>query len=116
MPRAGLSSHDVVAAGTEVADEAGFQELTMRLLAQRLGIRPPSLYKHVSNLADLRHRIATQATTELGEAGRDALQGSRRPPAASTPSPPRSAATASATRRWCTPSAPSAAPSMDSRC
>jgi len=75
MPRAGLSSHDVVAAGAELADEAGFQELTMRLLAQRLGIRAPSLYKHVSNLADLRHRIATQATTELGEAGRDALQG-----------------------------------------
>ena len=61
MPRAGLSSHDVVAAGAELADEAGFQELTMRLLAQRLGIRTPSLYKHVNDLADLRHRIAAQA-------------------------------------------------------
>ena len=39
MPRAGLSSHDVVAAAAELADEAGFQELTMGLLAQRLGIR-----------------------------------------------------------------------------
>jgi AcrR family transcriptional regulator len=75
MPRAGLSSHDVVAAGAELADEAGFQELTMGLLAQRLGIRTPSLYKHVTDLADLRHRIATQAMSELGEAVRDALQG-----------------------------------------
>ena len=75
MPRAGLSSHDVVAAGAELADEAGFQELTMGMVAQRLGIRTPSLYKHVSDLADLRHRIATQAMTELGEAVRDALQG-----------------------------------------
>ncbi len=75
MPRAGLSSSDVVAAGAELADEVGFQELTMGLLAQRLGIRTPSLYKHVTDLADLRHRIATQATSELGEAVRDALQG-----------------------------------------
>lgn len=47
----------------------------MGLVAQRLGIRTPSLYKHVDDLADLRHRVATQAMTELGEAVRDALQG-----------------------------------------
>lgn len=75
MPRAGLSSRDVVAAAAELADEAGYKELTMGLVAQRLGIRTPSLYKHVDDLADLRHRVATQAMTELGEAMRDALQG-----------------------------------------
>jgi len=65
----------VVAAAAEVADEAGYAELTMGLVAQRLGIRTPSLYKHVDDLADLRRRVATQAVTELGEAVRDALQG-----------------------------------------
>lgn len=75
MPRAGLSSQDVVAAAAELADEAGYQQLSMGLVAQRLGIRTPSLYKHVKDLADLRHRLATQAMTELGEAVRDALQG-----------------------------------------
>ena len=75
MPRAGLSSQDVVAAAAELADEAGYQELTMGRVAQRLGIRTPSLYKHVDDLADLRRRVATQAVTELGEAVRDALQG-----------------------------------------
>ena len=75
MPRAGLSSQDVVTAAAELADEAGYKELTMGLVAQRLGIRTPSLYKHVDDLADLRHRVATQAMTELGDAIRDALQG-----------------------------------------
>jgi len=75
VPRAGLSSQDVVAAAAELADEAGYQQLSMGLVAQRLGIRTPSLYKHVKDLADLRHRLATQAMTELGEAVRDALQG-----------------------------------------
>jgi AcrR family transcriptional regulator len=75
VPRAGLSSQDVVAAAAELADEAGYQQLSMGLVAQRLGIRTPSLYKHVKDLADLRRRLATQAVTELGEAVRDALQG-----------------------------------------
>jgi len=75
MPRAGLSSADVVAAAAGLVDEVGLQGLTMGLLAQRLGIRAPSLYKHVTDLADLRHRIATQAMGEMSEAVRDALQG-----------------------------------------
>jgi AcrR family transcriptional regulator len=75
VPRAGLTSDDVVAAAAGLIDEIGYQDLTMGLLAQRLGIRAPSLYKHVDDLADLRHRIATLAITELGDAVRDAMQG-----------------------------------------
>lgn len=75
MPRVGLTSTDVVIAAAELADEIGYGELTMGLLAQRLGVRPPSLYKHVDDLADLQHRIATLAMTELGEALRDAIGG-----------------------------------------
>ncbi len=75
MPRAGLSRDDVVAAAAGLIDEIGYHELTMGRLAQRLGVRAPSLYKHVDGLADLQHRIATLATTELGNAVRDAMQG-----------------------------------------
>ncbi len=64
----------MVEAAARLADEIGFHELTMVLLAERLGVRPPSLYKHVANLADLRHRIATSVMTQLGEQIRDALQ------------------------------------------
>jgi AcrR family transcriptional regulator len=75
VPRAGLSGAEVVAAAAGLADEAGYAGLTMGLLADRLGVRPPSLYKHVGGLADLQHRVATLATTELGEVIRDAVQG-----------------------------------------
>jgi AcrR family transcriptional regulator len=47
----------------------------MGLLAERLGVRTPSLYKHVDSLADLTHRIAVLAMTEIGDALRDATQG-----------------------------------------
>jgi AcrR family transcriptional regulator len=75
VPRAGLTSADVVAAGAALADEAGMSAVTLASLAERLGFKPPALYKHVDGLADLQHRIAALAMTELGEAFRDALQG-----------------------------------------
>lgn len=75
MPRVGLSTTEVVTAGAALADEIGFQAVTMQVLAERLGVKPPALYKHVGSLADLQHRIAVHGMTELGEAVRDALQG-----------------------------------------
>jgi AcrR family transcriptional regulator len=75
VPRAGLNGGDVVAAAAGLADEKGYAGLTMGLLADRLDVRTPSLYKHVGGLADLQHRVATLAMTELGEVIRDAVQG-----------------------------------------
>lgn len=75
MPRAGLAGPAVVNAAAELADEVGYQNLTMGLLAERLGVRTPSLYKHVTSLGDLQHRIAALAMTELGDVTRDAIAG-----------------------------------------
>ena len=75
MPRAGLDPRSVVAAAADLADEKGFANLSMGSLAERLGVRTPSLYKHVDSQADLNRRIAVLALTELGDALRDALQG-----------------------------------------
>jgi AcrR family transcriptional regulator len=75
MPRMGLSTGEVVAAGATLADEIGFSAVSLAVLANRLGVRPPALYKHIDGLADLQHRIAALAMTEFGEDLRDALQG-----------------------------------------
>ncbi|WP_445443173.1 TetR/AcrR family transcriptional regulator [Clavibacter sp. km1a] len=83
MPRAGLDTASVVAAGADLADEIGFAELTMGRLAERVGVRTPSLYKHVAGQDDLARRIAARALDEVadaigaaiqGRAGRDALR------------------------------------------
>jgi AcrR family transcriptional regulator len=65
----------VVSAAADLADEIGFDALTMGLVAERVGVRTPSLYKHVDSLADLGRRIAVLAMTEVGDEIRDALQG-----------------------------------------
>jgi len=75
VPRARLTPESVTEAGAALVDEIGFDHLSMGLLAERLGVRAPSLYKHVSSQADLAHRIAVLALTELGDVIRDATQG-----------------------------------------
>jgi AcrR family transcriptional regulator len=65
----------VVSAGAALADEVGIGAVSLAKLAERLGVRPPALYKHVDGLADLQHRIAALAMDEFGDALRDALQG-----------------------------------------
>lgn len=75
MPRAGLTAAAVTDAGAKLADEVGVDHLSMGLLAERLGVKAPSLYKHVDGMADLTHRIAVQAAAELADAIRDATQG-----------------------------------------
>ncbi|ACU71701.1 transcriptional regulator, TetR family [Catenulispora acidiphila DSM 44928] len=75
MPRAGLAPATVTEAGAALADEVGFANLSMALVAERLGVRTPSLYKHVASQADLLHRIGVQAANELADTVRDATQG-----------------------------------------
>jgi AcrR family transcriptional regulator len=75
MPRAGLGPALVTEAGAALVDEIGFENLSMGLLAERLGVKTPALYKHVTSQADLAHRIGVLAMTELADAIRDATQG-----------------------------------------
>ena len=75
MPKAGLAAASVTEAGAALVDEIGFDNLSMGLLAERLGVKTPSLYKHVASQADLAHRIAVLAMSELADAIRDATQG-----------------------------------------
>jgi len=79
MTRVGLTPERVVAAAGDLAD-AG--TLTLATLAEHLGVRVPSLYKHVDGLADLHRRLAAAGLADLterlgaatiGRSGRDAL-------------------------------------------
>ncbi|WP_308819424.1 TetR/AcrR family transcriptional regulator [Pseudonocardia alni] len=85
--RVGLTATRVVAAGAALADEVGFPSLTMGMLAKRMGVRTPSLYKHVAHQEDLHRRIAVLAVNEAavamesairGRTGRDALTSAMR--------------------------------------
>lgn len=68
MPRAGLTRQIVVDAAAILADDVGYDELTLAALAKRLGVALPSLYKHVAGLEAVKAELGLLATRELGEA------------------------------------------------
>lgn len=52
-PRPGLSVDAVVVAGVELADAAGLDAVTMRRVAEHLGVAPMTLYTYVPGKAEL---------------------------------------------------------------
>lgn len=84
MPRANLTPRVVVAAAADLADEAGFDQVTLSAVARRLQVQAASLYHHVRDRAELLAGIHELALEELadrigdavaGRAGADALTG-----------------------------------------
>ncbi|USX52834.1 TetR/AcrR family transcriptional regulator [Lentzea sp. HUAS12] len=78
-----LSAAVVIADAAALADEAGFEKVTLSAVARRLGVQAPSLYSHVRDLEALRDGMTALALGELaglvaaaiaGRSGLDALR------------------------------------------
>ena len=63
--RRDLDQGRVVAAALALLDEVGLDELTMRRLAERLGVQAASLYRHVRNKDDLLALLADEISGEI---------------------------------------------------
>ncbi|MGR0220458.1 TetR/AcrR family transcriptional regulator [Agromyces sp. ZXT2-6] len=59
----------------ELLERGGLASLTMQSVATRLGVRAPSLYKHVRDRDDLVRIVAEDAAAEIGERADRAIAG-----------------------------------------
>jgi AcrR family transcriptional regulator len=84
MPRAGLTTEVVIERAAQLLEQDPTGELTLAMVAGSLGVRTPSLYKHVDGLAGLLRGVMVRAkrllTAELtsatvGRARGDAVRG-----------------------------------------
>ena len=75
-------AREIAAAAREILEDEGPDALTMRRIAERLGIRAPSLYKHFPDKAALEAAIISAAFEEQAEAFERAVEGSDDPLAA----------------------------------
>ncbi|MEU2909752.1 TetR/AcrR family transcriptional regulator [Streptomyces massasporeus] len=75
MARVGLTPERLTEAGAELADEVGFEQVTVSALARRFDVKVASLYSHVRNSHDLKTRIALLALAELADRAAEALAG-----------------------------------------
>jgi len=84
VPRPGLNAAQIVDEAAELADRLGLQHFTFRELAEKLGVKPPSLYNHVASLDAVHQALTLRAISVLtdqmrsaavGRQGLDALRG-----------------------------------------
>lgn len=84
MRRGQLTSASVIRTAADLADENGFDQITLASVALRLGVQTPSLYTHVRDRAGLLDGVHELALDELadriaavvaGRSGRAALVG-----------------------------------------
>lgn len=65
--RAPLSRERVLGAAVDLADEAGIDALTMRSLAERVGVEAMSLYHYVTNKEDLLDGVCEMVLGEIND-------------------------------------------------
>src|SRR2546423_5854124 len=63
--RVGLDQASVVEGAVKLVDEEGIEQLTLGRLAERLGVRTPSLYNHVAGLPGLKHELMLYCLHDL---------------------------------------------------
>ena len=72
-------AREIVGVARELLEEEGAEGLSTRRLAQRLGIRAPSLYSHFANKQELEGALVTDGLWELGDRFELALTGADDP-------------------------------------
>jgi AcrR family transcriptional regulator len=72
-------AREIVAAARELLDEHGADALTMRRLAERLGIRAPSLYKHLPDKAALEVAVIATGLEDVAAVLQAAVDGAEGP-------------------------------------
>jgi AcrR family transcriptional regulator len=64
--KVGLTLERVVETAAGIADRHGIEAMSLRVVADELGIKTPSLYNHVAGLPGLRRELALYAAGQVG--------------------------------------------------
>jgi AcrR family transcriptional regulator len=75
MARAGLTPERLTRAGAELADDIGFEQVTVSAVARQFDVKAASLYSHLKSTQDLKTRIALLALEEMAEQAAEAVAG-----------------------------------------
>lgn len=60
-----ISKNMVIETASDLADVSGLSSVSLKAVAEKLGIRTPSLYNHINSLDDLLRAVAHQGMREM---------------------------------------------------
>ena len=75
MARAGVDPEAIVTAAATLADSEGLDAVSVKRIAELLGVRPPSLYAHVDGIDDIVLRLGRRGLHEQASALSRAVEG-----------------------------------------
>ena len=73
-PRRGARASEVLAAARELIEEHGYDGLRLRELADRLGIKPPTLYAHFGSKREIENALIATGLEEQAAEAAEALR------------------------------------------
>ena len=83
MARTGLDTNMVIHRAAQLVNEVGLENITLKMLADDLGVKSPSLYNHIGGLEDLKMQLMIYGWKEMeqriiqsviGSSGYDAIK------------------------------------------
>jgi AcrR family transcriptional regulator len=78
VPRAGLDRTTIIDRAAELLDQSGADGLSLAAVAASLGVKTPSLYKHIDGMPGLQRGVTLRAKADIGQAiGQAAIGRSR---------------------------------------
>ena len=80
--RARTSRPAIIAAARDLLEDGGLEAVSMAGVAELVGVRPPSLYKHFGDRGGLLAAVATDVALDLGRTMTEAVERSGADPAA----------------------------------
>ena len=67
MARTGLDTNMIIGRAAQMANEIGIENITLKLLADELGVNSPSLYNHIDGLEDLKMQLMIYGWKQMEE-------------------------------------------------
>lgn len=83
MTRVGMDKDIIISKAVELVNKVGIEHITLKMLADNLGVKSPSLYNHINGLDDLKEQLMIYGWkqteqrilhTVIGMSGYDAIR------------------------------------------
>ena len=75
MARNSISDELIIETSARLSNKVGLDNLSLKMIAEELDIKSPSLYNHISSLDDIKEKLMIYGWKELGEKAIDSAVG-----------------------------------------